>query len=299
MVPINDQNGTFEILSLVNSNHQIECNLNVLQYLPIHQLKDVLIECLDAVHDLVDQRNENITHLHENINNVFVTNKGQNISAEVIIYPSVYITETLLVHNLIITTNATDISNNTNSAVLEEVLDTQKYLEQAQNDSNTVVFKSREQTINASIKFCRGFEVEYGKISRISNDVVLNGQMFSRYQKSALKLSGNQTIIADLCLNNLTVEDNLKVEEHLNGKNVEDIILSNVSQFVTGQFGFESAVMFDNLTVHTINGVAPGYLVLTIGLQLVDGLKAFDVLHTSSIDILGNTNKVSENLFMG
>lgn len=260
---------------------------------PLNKSTDVLVECIQELEQLIEDRVGNITFLDDHIDDVFVRNKDQNVTSTVIINGVTEVTQTLAVQNLFVETPDMTVPNITNTQLLEDIIETQGKLKKALHESEKVVLKSTEQIINGSITFLQDLIAEDVTADNISNDVALNGERISRFISSTLKIVGNQTITNTLTLNNLIVEGNLEVTSHLNGEDVADLLLTNASQVIEGHYTFGQEVVFENLKVYEINGVIPEYLVLTTGLQVVEGMKTFDVIHASNIEVLTTTNGVS------
>ncbi|CAM1302485.1 Uncharacterised protein r2_g1244 [Pycnogonum litorale] len=257
----------------------------------INKSTDVLIECIKELKTLVEERKDSIRYLEENIERVFVTNRGQNVTSTVIINGFTNVTGSTFVHNLVIAASNGSVSNITNSELLEDILDCERQVDAAENESSNVVYKSTDQKITGQLTIYTDVNIVEGKFDEIKTDVVLNGENVTRYRDHTLKTVGNQTINNPLTITgNLTVQGNLMILDRLNHVLIDQYVLTIGDQVLNGHYTFNTDIVLDTLNVDTINGIPPEYLVLTTGFQTIDGVKTFDEITVSNIEVLGNTN---------
>ncbi|KAG1663794.1 hypothetical protein GQR58_020203 [Nymphon striatum] len=257
---------------------------------PLNKSSDALVECMDELEDLIATNQKHINYLDENIDQVFVTDKNQTVTPEVIITGSVEVSNMSEIRNLIVSTESSTLSNISTRDILKDLNKTGSDLMKALDEFENVVLKSPNQTINGTVEYLEEIVALILDSEKITNDVTLNEEKISRIIDKTLKVVGSQTITNTLTLNNVIVNNNLNVKLSLNGYNPEDLIHNNESQTLSGVFTIENYVDFINLKLEKLNGVRPEDLALGEVVQVINGAKTFETILTSNIIVNQNTN---------
>lgn len=275
--------------------------MNLIPYTPSMSFPfDPLDDCLQSLESTLSKREEELNQLLAKADRVWVTDKPQTVTAPVIVNGPVQVRGSVVNVKSMLIANTTRVPSMTltNSQVKTRIDKLAQKARELSANKESVVLKSKNQTIRGTIIFTKPISATSASIRHIVNsNVKLNSIPFAKLADQSLMLSGNQVITGHWTFANNVFVDRLIARGKINELNVSDAMLINSPnvQIVTGNQRYSNVIVESDLQLPPyglVNGINPATFVTTNGVkQVITGQKSFSLLRVKrNIIVDGLTN---------
>ncbi|GBN00157.1 hypothetical protein AVEN_129891-1, partial [Araneus ventricosus] len=247
---------------------------------PLHQ-------CLLEVAGLIDERHTKIEEAHRNLGRVWLKNRNQTVTAEVIVTGQTSSSQDSAISILVVVTDRRVLPDTSMPLVENAISNMKSIVNGIQQSIRGSVLKSVEQKIIGSKHFAGAITIPSLNLESISIDVPINGIPISRIHHFALRKYGNQTFKYPLTINHISSEN--VWTNAFNGIPVNDLLLLGGEQTVTGILKFFDLITQD-VVVGSVNSIPVESFVTTSSNQIIRDLKNITILRSQIIDVHGETN---------